>query len=233
MTGKRRSLESLSSSLRLGVFGAAAAGALVMAAAPAGAARPPGPEYSESTAGDLSNDGLAPTVIDFVLGNNFIEGWTGRDSSGAIDRDYFTFTLDPGQALEFIQVLTGTQSIGLSFIGVQEGNQVTVSPSGPDATGLLGWYHYTSADVGTDILDNIGVPAAGSTGFTPPLGPGTYSFWIQEASPGERVHYAFNFFVGEFSTAVPEPATWLTMLAGFGFAGMALRRSRRATPATA
>ena len=220
------------SSLRLGLLGTLAATA-VIAASPAGAARPPGPEYSESTAGDLSNSGLTPTVIDFVLGNNFIEGWTGQNSSGAIDRDYFTFTLDPGQGLDFIQVLMGTQSIGLSFIGVQAGNQVTVSPSASDATGLLGWYHYTSGDVGTDILDDIGVATAGSTGFMGPLGPGTYSFWIQEASPGERVHYAFNFGVGEFAAPVPEPATWLMMLAGFGFAGMALRRSRRATPATA
>jgi hypothetical protein len=28
------------------------------------------------------------------------------------------------------------------------------------------------------------------------------------------------------SAAVPEPATWLTMLVGFGLAGAALRRSR-------
>jgi hypothetical protein len=232
MTGKLLGVvETFRPSLRLGLLGAVAATAFI-AASPAGAARPPGPEYSESTAGDLSNSGLTPTVIDFVLGNNFVEGWTGNPS-GTVDRDYFTFTLDPGQALSFIQVLTGTQSIGLSFIGVQSGNQVTVSPSAADATGLLGWHHYSAGDVGTDILDDIGVAAAGSTGFTAPLGPGTYSFWIQEASPGERVHYAFNFGVTEFSAPVPEPGTWMMMLAGFGLAGMALRRSRRAVPAAA
>ena len=217
---------------RLGVLALAATAAAVLAASPAIAAKPPGTDYNESIHGDFSSSGLAPTTLDFQLGNNWIEGFTGLDSAGAIDRDYFTFTLASGQALSFIQVLEGTRSIGLSFIGVQEGDQVTVSPSGPDATGLLGWYHYSSGDVGSDILDNIGVAAAGSSGFNAPLGPGTYTFWIQEASPGDLAHYGFNFFVTE-AAGVPEPGTWAMMLLGFGAAGFALRRSRRGMAATA
>ena len=86
--------------------------------------------------------------------------------------------------------------------------------------------------MGTDILDNIGVPMAGSTGFTGPLGPGTYAFWLQEASPGSPVHYGFNFVVGEFigESPVPEPATWAMMLLGFGAVGYAMRRRRRRHP---
>jgi len=210
------------SCLRLSVLGALAA-AVLATSSPATAAV----TYSESKTVDLSSNGLSPTALALSLGDNIIEGWTGR-FEGNIDRDYFTFTLAANQALESITFLDGN-TIGLSFIGVQSGNQVTVSPSAADATGLLGWYHYSkAADVGTDILDNMGIPMAGSTGFTGPLGPGTYSFWLQEASPGSPVHYAFNFVVGEFvvESAVPEPATWTMMLLGFGFAGMALRRSR-------
>jgi len=208
--------------LRLGLLGAVAAAA-ISSASPAFAAA----TYSEGVKGDFSNSGLAPTAFDVALGNNIIEGRTGR-VDGNIDRDYFTFTLAAGQALESI-IFTGGSSIGLSFIGVQSGNQVTVSPSAADATGLLGWYHYSTADIGADILAEMGLPMAGSTGFTGPLGPGTYSFWIQEASPGNPVSYRFNFMVGEFvsESPVPEPATWTMMLLGFGFAGMALRRSRR------
>jgi len=215
------------SSLRLSALGAAAAAGLV-APSPATAAV----AYSESKTVDLSSNGLSPTALALALGDNIIEGWTGR-FEGNIDRDYFTFTLGANQQLESLIFLDG-QTIGLAFIGVQAGNQVTVSPSAADATGLLGWYHYSkAADQGADILSNIGIPMAGSTGFTGPLGPGTYTFWLQEASPGSPVHYAFNFVVGDFvaESPVPEPATWAMMLLGFGFAGMALRRSRRAARA--
>lgn len=141
-----------------------------------------------------------------------------------MDRDYFTFTLGPNQFLTAIDVLPGTVPIGLSFIGLQTGNQVTVSPAGPTAAGLLGWTHYSLGDVGTDILDNMSVPANGSTGFAGALGPGTYAVWAQEASPGIEP-YSFNFVV----SLVPEPSTWAMMLLGFGALGVAFRRRRRST----
>lgn len=206
------------------LFGSALAA--VIAVSPASAAS----TYSENVSGDLSNNGLSPTAISLAFGNNMIEGNTGRDSAGAIDRDYFTFTLASGQALDAIELLTGTTTLGFSFIGVQSGNQLTLPPSTPDATGLLGWYHYSSADVGSNILDNIGVPAAGSTGFNGPLGPGTYTFWVQEASPGSPVRYRFNFLVGNFVGEVPEPSTWAMLLLGFGAVGYAMRRRRRTHP---
>ena len=183
--------------------------------------------YSEGVSGDLSNNGLSPTAINLAFGNNIIEGRTGRDSAGAIDRDYFTFTLASGQALDALEILTGTTTLGFSFIGVQSGNQLTLPPSTPDATGLLGWYHYSAADVGSDILDNMGVPAAGSTGFNGPLGPGTYTLWVQEASPGSPVRYRFNFLVGNFVGEVPEPSTWAMLLLGFGAVGYSMRRQKK------
>jgi hypothetical protein len=220
MSSKRRGFENLRTFSRLAAIGAAAAFAL---ATPAIADL----SYKEGPKPDLSNSGLAPTVIDLALGDNIIEGRTGRDN-GVIDRDYFTFTLLEGEALSQIIFTNGT-NIGLSFIGVQAGNQLTVDPAAAVATGLLGWYHYSSADLGTDLLDNMGMPLAGSTGFTGPLGPGTYTFWVQEASPGPRVSYRFNFIVSEFISAVPEPSTWAMMLLGFGAVGMAVRRNRRRT----
>ena len=203
-------------------FGALAFVSSLAAGTPAMAAA----TYSENISGDFSNNGLTPTAINLLFGNNIIEGRTGRDAAGAIDRDYFTFTLASGQALDAIQLLTGTTTLGFSFIGVQSGNQLTLPPSTPDATGLLGWYHYSSTDVGSDILDDMGVSAAGSTGFNGPLGPGTYTFWFQEASPGPRVRYRVNFLVGNFVGEVPEPGTWAMMLIGFGLVRMAMRRDR-------
>jgi hypothetical protein len=225
MNATSRARAVLRNSLHSSFLGAAAAASLA-AASPASAAA----TYSENVSGDLSNSGLAPTAINLAFGNNLIEGSTGLNSAGAIDSDYFTFTLAAGQALDAIEILTGTTTLGFSFIGVQSGNQLTLDPASADATGLLGWYHYSGADVGSDILDNMGTSGAGSTGFTGPLGPGTYSFWVQEASPGTPVRYKFNFIVGNFVGEVPEPATWAMMLLGFGAVGYTMRRRRRRHP---
>ena len=204
------------------LFKAGATIALCATSVPAAA------DYNEGTLGDLSNSGLTPTSVSMALGNNIISGTTGQ-ANGVIDRDYFTFTLAPGQQLNAIQVLAGTTSISgpdpnnpRSFIGIQSGNQVTVLPSAASAAGLLGWTHYGPSLIGTDILDDMGVSAAGSTGFTPPLGSGTYSVWIQEANVGSA-NYVFNFLVA----SVPEPSTWAMMLSGFGLIGLARRRQRR------
>lgn len=208
----------IASRLRATAF-AAAFGAAALCSSPAAAVV----AYAEGTSGDLSNNGLAPTAISLAVGDNTISGTSGKNADGIIDRDYFTFTLGANDYLTSITVLQGTTPIGFSFIGVQSGNQVTLAPTTTTAAGLLGWDHYSSTDVGTDILDNMGVPANGSSGFTPPLGPGSYAFWVQEASTG-TANYIFDFHVAE----VPEPSTWAMMLLGLGAVGWTMRRKRSA-----
>jgi PEP-CTERM motif len=208
-----------SKAVRLRWAAAAAAAALAVAAAPASA----DVVYNESVSGDLSNNGLAPTPIAFVNGDNIVTGTTGHDVTGAIDRDYFTFTIGADQNLTAINILLGTQTIGASFIGLQAGSQVTLPVFPANATGLLGWAHYTGAEVGTDILDNMSVSTNGASGFSTPLGPGTYSVWLQEISPGGAVPYSFDFVVSQ----VPEPSSWAMLLAGFAVLGLAFRRRRR------
>lgn len=167
--------------------------------------------YDESVNGDLSNDGLAPTPLSFSAGANAVVGTTGRDASG-IDRDYATFTIQPGQQLTGIDVLPGTSAIGaVSFIGLQAGSQLTVSPAAATADGLLGWWHYSAADVGTSILPAMAVANNGSSGFQAPLGAGTYALWIQDFGTG-TVGYGFQFDV----SAVPEPGSLALFALGFG-----------------
>jgi hypothetical protein len=181
--------------------------------------------YNESISGDLSNNGLAPTLLTFGLGNNDVFGTTGKSAAGVIDRDYFTFTLPEGMFLTGITVLPGTQTLGAlgeSFIGVESGPEVDVSTSATTAAGLLGWFHYGSGDINENILPMMGTSGLGSTGFTGFLPAGTYSFWVQEASVG-TVNYGLDFTV-----ATPEPATWTMMLTGRGMlAGETARRARR------
>ena len=181
--------------------------------------------YNESVSGDLSNNGLAPTLLAFGMGNNDVFGTTGKSAAGVIDRDYFTFTLPEGMFLTGITVLPGTQTLGAlgeSFIGVESGPEVSVSTAAATAAGLLGWFHYGSGDINENILPMMGTSGLGSTGFTGFLPAGTYSFWVQEASVGS-VNYGLDFTV-----ATPEPATWTMMLTGMGMlAGETARRARR------
>jgi hypothetical protein len=168
--------------------------------------------YNESVSGDLSNSGTAPTVLTIAVGSNQVFGTTGKTNS-IVDRDYFTFTVPAGDMLSAITVLPGTQTLGnlgLSFIGMEAGPEVTVGTSPPDASGLLGWLHYGTGDIGADILPLMGSAGDGASGFTPPLPSGTYSFWVQEASAG-TVNYGFD-----FSVATPEPGSQAMLLVGLG-----------------
>ena len=80
--------------------------------------------YNESVSGDLSNNGLAPTVLTVSQGSNDVYGTTGKSAAGVIDRDYFTFTVPEGMELTAITVLPGTTTLGPdgeSFIGIESG----------------------------------------------------------------------------------------------------------------
>jgi hypothetical protein len=79
----------------------------------------------------------------------------------------------------------------------------------------------------TDLPDGFRVDYsynAGATGLT-----GTYGFSLpggseQATGPLENRSYLFD---SQGQPAVPEPATWLTMILGFAAAGMAMRGMRR------
>jgi len=158
--------------------------------------------YDEAVNGDFSNSGLTPTLITLHAGSNQIFGTTGRVT--ATDRDYFTFTIPSGFALTKLVELPGTSALGLvSFLGFQAGPQVTVPPTASTAAGLLGWSHYDASLIGMDLLPLMAVPDTGSSGFSIPLGPGSYSFWIQDFSPGVAP-YGFDAQL----SAVPEPSTY-------------------------
>ena len=176
--------------------------------------------YSETDSGDLSNDGLAPTSVSFSTGSNQVFGSTGRITG--VDRDYFSFAVPPGYALTGIVELPGTTSGNVSFFGLQAGNQLTVATNTPDATGLLGWIHYSPANINQNLFSTLSSPSFGSSGFTAPLGAGNYSVWIQDFTAG-TFNYGFDFRL----RAVPEPSTY-GIAAGVLAFGLILARRRRA-----
>ncbi len=177
-----------------------------------------GTAWDESVSGDLSGSGFSPTVVNVLPGPNSVVGVTGAGAEG-IDLDYFSITVPAGYTLASLRLLPGTLPAdgGLGFIGLQAGPQVTTT----GAAALLGWAHYTGADVGIDILPVIGI-GFGAIGFQGALPAGSYAFWIQEFDFGSSP-YAFELGI---APAVPEPASawlWAAGLAG----GLAWRRRRQ------
>ena len=174
--------------------------------------------YSESVSGDLSNDGLNPTVITLAAGSNSILGTTGG-GTGTNFRDYFTVVVPSN--LQFISLIeaAGTQAGNVGFLGIQSGTQVTLPTNTTTATGLLGWIHYAPTATDINILPTIATPANGSSGFGPPLGPGNYAFWVQDSSAG-TFQYAFNIVLAP----IPEPSAAVLMMAGLFALWPLLRR---------
>ncbi len=192
----------------------------------------------EASFGDLSGDRLAPTVwlLDGTTvgpngqsGQNVLSGSTGR--AAAVDRDYLSIVVPEGYVWSELRVgqQTTTGGAGGAFIGLAAGAFMPVAADAPSAQGLLGWRHYGLADRGTDILDDMAVPAFGSSGFAPPLGAGTYTVWIQELALGSY-GYRFNFVL----LPVPQPAAAVLGAAGLlVLAGLLPPRLRRRAGAPA
>lgn len=174
--------------------------------------------HDEAVLGDFSNNGLAPTVLVFGSGANQVLGSSGNN--GGVDRDYFSFTVPAGQLWTALTVLPGSAPLGTtSFLGIQAGPQVTVVPTAGTAAGLLGWTLWSADTIGVDILPMMTFPELGSSGFTIPLGAGTYSMWAQEGSAGLSP-YGFDFTL----TPVPEMPTVALLAAGLLALGLRRRR---------
>jgi len=177
--------------------------------------------YDESIDGDLSDFGLNPTVVHLGPGSNLILGTTGFGAT-EVDRDYFSLAVPSGAVLKSLTVLPGTTEGGdVSFIGVQVGAQVTVATDASSADGLLGWVHYGPGVVNRDILPRIG-RGDGATGFTGPLGQGTYSFWVQDFN---RATYQYDLTLS--AASVPEPEIYAALAVGLVFLMARLRHVKR------
>jgi len=175
-------------------------------------------DWDESINGDLSGDRLNPTARNLTTGNNTITA-----PSSAPDLEYYRINLPPGTRLTSITLTQFTTATTLSFIAVQSGPTFTEPPTGTNAAALLGWTHFGTGQLNTDILDNMG-QAVTSIGFTPPLGNGTYTFWSQETS-ASPTSYRLVFAVS--APAVPGFGPAYAALLVLGLAWFGVRRLRR------
>lgn len=207
-----------------------------------------GPDTPHET-NDLSSVASTPTYIGaLTLGSNYITGatipygpvldpMTGARQNQ--DNDYVTFTVPTGDKLTdiFLDAPPVTNPLppspdgtviqpgDLFFVGIADGSSVNVTP--PSSAGLLGYTLVSSSMIGSDILDDLGMsappgfsgpPFTGATTFTGALSAGTYSLWLLDGD--NPVYYKLALNVA----AVPEPTSWMMMLAGFAAIGVARRR---------
>lgn len=175
--------------------------------------------WDESLNGDLSSSESAPTPISLGIGLHSI---TGSVSAGAGDtRDFLSFAIAEGQSLAGLLLQTwedGTVG-GPANRGFHAMNFGATSfvPSATTIGSFLGSAHLDFVPAGTDLLPTLALAATGGTGFSTPLGPGTYSYLVQQTGP-QINRYAIDFVV------TPEPSAALSI--GSGLVGLSIWRRR-------
>jgi len=191
--------------------------------------------YNEAVSGDLSNDKAAPTALTLTPGFNSVIGTVaGFPQFGGTDpQDWVSFTIPTGFVMTSYVNARYNSSDDQGFTGFQVGS----SFPGDEfmALSYAGYAHFgteannpdnnptSSSTVGVNLLPLMADPsfAPGTTGFTPPLAAGTYTFLIQQGDPS-TTGYRFNMTVRPVQ--VPEPGSSLCLLGMGGLAILALRR---------
>ncbi|HVE16173.1 MAG TPA: hypothetical protein VNB29_05525 [Chthoniobacterales bacterium] len=140
--------------------------------------------WDETANGNFSNDRTAPTPIAVGDGSNTIRGLLTGGSGDVKYHDYVTFGIPAGYAMVAIKLdaLTSSNS-GTTIVGLAAGNAFPTDPNGGNASMMLGWTTAAPTGVGSDILPTMAKAnygGIGNSGFSIPLGAGTYSLWIQD-----------------------------------------------------
>ena len=179
-------------------------------------------EGTGGTVNPLSQDNMSPTNLGSLdVGINTVRGLTEAAlSTGNVD--VFTFTIDPGQQLdglfvaEYDYLTPPAANERAAFLAISSGNtfpfnaQQLADPT-LDETQFLGGSVFGLDDLpsagGGNFLGRAGVVAG--SGFTPPLGEGTYTFYIQQTGPANT--YALDIQVSSVNasgqTAIAYPVT--------------------------
>ena len=159
-------------------------------------------EGPNGTADPLSTDNFNPTPLGSTQpGSNLVTGHV-EDAFGEGDTDVFTFTVEPGFQWSGLYVdaydyPNGAGNDNAAFLALDTGtsfpyNAEDFQSFNFDPNGFLGGTIFGTDDVGgSNILPRAG-NVAGS-GFSGPLGAGTYTIYIQQTGPASS--YTLDFEV--------------------------------------
>jgi hypothetical protein len=180
--------------------------------------------FNETTNGDLSGLSSTPTFLTAGIGSNFLSG-----AVGGSDADFFSFTVGAGQILTAIRLDSWSSSSNpqsnLTFMAygdVSDGVAVS-NPFDTSQWDGLGLFNSVSS-LGKDILETE-VPVGG-LGFASSLGPGIYTFWLNETNG--RDTYRLNFQIGAADPVdVSEPHLLALGLSLCGISMAMRRKSKR------
>ncbi|MEM6798936.1 MAG: hypothetical protein AAF589_05430 [Planctomycetota bacterium] len=149
--------------------------------------------YDESLSGDLASDFTSPTPLSYSTGENTVIGQFGANGDGGVvfgpsgnDVDRFTFTVPAGAQIISLTVDAFVASDDIGF------------------GSLIAYVDASAFASDTDNVSNI-LFNAGSGEILPslaggPLGPGDYSFWLQETALS-TIDYQLT-----FTQIMPEPS---------------------------
>lgn len=173
--------------------------------------------WDEAVDGELSNDPDAPTALTLAVGANRI---VGTIQAPLDPRDFVTFEIAPGQSLvglsliEYTDVATGGPG-NRGFHAINAG-AVSFIPGPATAANFLGGAHLDPLAPGTDLLPALAAASLAGSGFSVPLGPGTYAYVLQQTGT-PLTRYAVELIV------VPEPSA--AVLLALAAAPLARRRA--------
>ena len=161
--------------------------------------------FDEAVSGDLSNNKAAPTALTLTPGLNSVIGTVAGFPPEGTDPQGFT-------GFQFGSSFSGDPFMAISYAGYAHFGTAANNPDGNPVS---------SSTVGVNLLPLMADPnfAPGTTGFTPPLGAGTYTFLIQQGNP-VTTGYQFDMNV----RAVPESGSSLCLLGMGSLATLVLRR---------
>ena len=178
--------------------------------------------HDETADGELSDSGLAPTLVTFGLGLNTIQGSLGGlgaggggGASNGNDADIFTFTLGAGQTVTSISTTRSDSAQG--FLGYANTSSI---PAVTDQASL-GAAVTSGTLFGTETVSGAG--GLGGNGLDPipsTLEAGDHTFFLQETVT--PVDFSISFTVAQ---AVPEPSS-AALLGGLAMCGFMRRRRR-------
>ena len=172
--------------------------------------------------GDVAFDGMSYFLtstqngdIGSTAGSIFV--WGVNRGSGAPRLTFGTPSVGAGILFDAVIVMFPDGTLRVVTIPLAGAPTINVIAGGTDVAGNM-----LSATVSLALL--------GSMGFAPE--DYTFSFWsrtrINPALDGTNAEIADFLPSSTFARTVPEPATWLSMLLGFGVIGSVMRKSRKA-----